>query len=241
MVMKKLTLIIISQFALILTGVAQLSFSAKSDSCVLENGVDHKAKITIYNNTTTDYDVSWRTISSTLLDNDGSGNHWDMQFCECNNCYTNEFGGLPTSGICNDPMAANTSLEWYLTVDPAGNALVGGELVIEVTNNTTKQVDTLRYVVLSPNSIIDLKNYGKVSAFPNPVRNELNIQFALQNLTSPEITIYNTLGKVIKNIRITNLNGSERINTSDYESGIYFYTLRANGKFIVSEKFSVVH
>ncbi len=239
--MKKLTLFILCQFAIILTGFAQIEFSSKRDTCILENGVEHKAEITLYNNTSTDYGVSWRTISSTLLDNDSTGNHWNMQYCECNLCYANEFKALPTSGVCGNGMPAGTSKKWYLTVDPAGNALVNAEFVVEVTNTTTKERDTLTYVVLSPNSVIDLVNYGTVSAFPNPVKNELNIQYSLQNVTAPEIVIYNTVGTVVKNIKITDPQGTVIINTSNLQNGMYFYVLRASGKQLTSDKFNVVH
>ncbi len=239
--MKKITSSIIGLLLVATSGFSQLTFDKKSDTCTLENGVEHKAEITIYNNSTTDYGITWRTISSTLLDNDGSGNHWSMQYCECNNCYTNEFNPLPTSGACADPMLAGTSQKWYLTVDPDGQALTDGEMLIEVTNTVTKTKDTLTYVVLSPNSISEVTNFGKISAFPNPANEELNIKYALSNVSNPEITIYNILGQSLQSVSVTQLNGTTTVNTGNLKDGMYFYVLKANGQRISSSRFNVVH
>lgn len=86
--MRKFTLLLVVLLGVSTLASAQLTFSAMKDTLILENGVEQKAEITIYNNEAVDYTVSWSMISSTLMDNDGSGNHWVMQFCECNNCYT---------------------------------------------------------------------------------------------------------------------------------------------------------
>ena len=241
MVMKKITSSILGLLLVATSGFSQLTFDKKSDTATLENGVEHKAEITIYNNSTTDYGITWRTISSTLMDNDGTGNHWSMQYCECNNCYTNEFNALPTSGACSDPMAAGTSQKWYLTVDPNGQPFANGEMLIEITNTVTKTKDTLTYVVESPTSISEITSFGNISAFPNPANEELNITYSLHDVKNPEITIYNILGQSLKTISIDSPQGSTTINTNTLNEGMYFYVLQANGQRLTSSRFNVVH
>ena len=223
------------------SGYSQLTFNKKRDTCILENGVEQKAKITIYNNSSMDYGVSWRTISSSLLDNDGSGNHWKIQFCECNLCHTNEFNALPGNGTCDNSMTPGSSKEWYLTVDPDGQPMINAEYVVEVTNTTTRERDTITYVVLSPNSVIELDNFGKLSTFPNPVNEKLNIQYELVNVNQPQLTVYNILGVEVETLRISNLTGNSTVNTSQYAEGIYIYVLSANNKQLSTGRFNVVH
>lgn len=239
--MKNFTLTLIACVTFVATSFGQLTYSAMSDTLVLEDGVEHKAEITIFNNDTVDYRVEWRTISKTLLDNDGSGGFWVMQFCDCNNCYGNDFAELPFSDSCNAPVAAGTSTMWYLTVDPAGESMFDAEFVVEVNNKDTREKDTITYVVLAPSSVVEIPNYGRISAYPNPVHNELNIQYALQNVASPEISVYNTVGALVQTVKVNGLQGNVTINTADLTSGMYIYVLKSNGEAIASEKFNVMH
>jgi hypothetical protein len=238
--MKNFTLSLVAFLGLSFGAIAQLTYDQKSDTLILENGVENKAEITIYNNDAADYDISWTLISSTLKDNDGSGNFWLMQFCECNNCYTNDFNPLPTSGVCNMPMAGGTNLKWYLTVNPNGQAFADGEWIIEVNNTTLKQRDTLSYYVMNPNSTTNLTQEVGVTAYPNPAQDQLTIKYNAQAAMVSDVVVYNVVGAVVKTVSVSNQNGLVNVNTADLQNGLYIYELRSNNAAIATQKFNVL-
>lgn len=67
-----------------------------------------------------------------------------------------------------------------------------------------------------------------VSTFPNPVNNELNIQYSLNHPTDATIEILNTLGQVVSTEYIPNAStGTTLISTANLSSGIYFVRFTA--------------
>ena len=69
-----------------------------------------------------------------------------------------------------------------------------------------------------PNCVLSTESFNKnnVTLFPNPVKNELNFSFQ-KTVTIEKISIYNTLGQLVKQF-----NGNQSsINLSDLNSGYY--------------------
>ena len=84
---------------------------------------------------------------------------------------------------------------------------------------------------------LDHKKNNELVVFPNPANNEINFQF--NNLIiSKEMSIYNVTGELI--FKDNNINAPSRsINTSGWNSGIYYYSITSNnhqkniGKFVI--------
>jgi hypothetical protein len=96
---------------------------------------------------------------------------------------------------------------------------------------------------LSVNDYSQNNQFQLGEAFPNPANtaSEFVIPF---NLTSAcdqmEIVIYNQLGQVIQSKEYTSVSQGEhqvKINTSDLNSGLYFYSLTANGDRLTKKLF----
>lgn len=71
--------------------------------------------------------------------------------------------------------------------------------------------------------------------FPNPASTELAINLTLkENAKNVSFDITNTLGQVVKSIKLGNVNANqttgEIIKISDLSAGMYIYTLHANGQ-----------
>lgn len=67
-----------------------------------------------------------------------------------------------------------------------------------------------------------------VNTFPNPVNNELNIQYSLNHPTDATIEILNTLGQVVSSALLPNAStGTAFISTEGLSSGIYFVRFTA--------------
>ena len=227
---------------------AQLSFDQDTATLIMEQGVGHKAVIKVSNNSDHDISYRWSLINSTLNDNDdGDGdnsNNWALQFCECVTCYTNDFAGLPSSAQCPDPLgnvAGANSVDFYLTVNPNGQAMIDGEWIIKVQNTTDNITDTLVYYAVHPNSIKSVNYNADVSSFPNPANNEFVVNYELTNVSNPILNVYSIVGVKIGGYELNSVQGRLKISTSQFENGMYFYSIEEKGQRVFTQRFNVVH
>jgi hypothetical protein len=75
-------------------------------------------------------------------------------------------------------------------------------------------------------------------AYPNPATSVVNIDYAL-NRESAQIALYNILGVQVYEQTLNSQEGTAKINVSDFTSGIYFYTIKIDGKAIETKKFVI--
>ncbi len=88
------------------------------------------------------------------------------------------------------------------------------------------------------------KQYDLINIYPNPTRDLLNINFDKSDLKGDVVVhVYNSLGQQFEKIEFDPRSESLRsINTSDYETGIYFLTIISDNtpikkaKFIIAEE-----
>ena len=74
-------------------------------------------------------------------------------------------------------------------------------------------------------------NLKNVVASPNPASSEVNINFSLVSASKVTVTLTNAMGEVVSSTEADNMNsGKVTINTSNLASGVYFYTVTANGE-----------
>ena len=78
--------------------------------------------------------------------------------------------------------------------------------------------------------------------YPNPANDFTNIDITVNsNFNTASITFFNLLGKQVSDIEINKYSDKIRINTSNWESGIYSYQLVVDGKKIATKKLLVRH
>ena len=122
--------------------------------------------------------------------------------------------------------------EWNMTLElfsgywSAFGEDVNGEIYVTslISGNIFKLIDT----ALS----LDDNQLNTISLYPNPTKNELNINFGSINnfTTSAEILICDLQGKIIKTI-IRNTDVVQKVNTSEFSTGIYILKIIAeNGE-----------
>ena len=84
-------------------------------------------------------------------------------------------------------------------------------------------------------AIEELNSKSKISIYPNPSKNFLYIQ--CNDLgKNYQISIRNIIGKEIKVIDVDNSKETVKIQTDDLSSGIYLYSIIADGEFIETKK-----
>jgi hypothetical protein len=132
-------------------------------------------------------------------------------------------------------------MEWYLTIDPGSVPMTNAEWVIEVHNYTDDIYDTLYFFVGGPNAVKKVNFNANVTSYPNPAKDQLTINYELTQVNSPVLTVYNLVGSKIARFPLNGQSGRLDVNTSAFQTGMYFYAIEENGQQIFIQKFNVVH
>lgn len=95
----------------------------------------------------------------------------------------------------------------------------------------------------TPSSVANTNSsISQVVAYPNPANNEVNIAFTLGQSSKANVSVTNAVGQVMSNQTINAIAGQNNqtsVSTANMASGVYFYTIEANGqrttnRFVVS-------
>jgi len=122
----------------------------------------------------------------------------------------------------------STDTSWYLP-----------SVVIEAVNTVDFRYEFLYAGIYAScptcylTSVGDVTNdITAVNAYPNPANTSVDVSFSLKNGGSANVNLMNTVGQVLKSVKTNN--GRATFSTSDLASGIYFYTVEANGQKITN-------
>jgi len=159
-------------------------------------------------------------------------------------------------GVCIDSsihiagpleMSGNTSATDFVSeYDPnnkTGISIIRYTFYLE-TNSNDSICFNIRYIhPPNYNGIIEYsEDYLFSNIYPNPVNNIATINYSYSSdVNVASIVIVDLLGKVVKNISLSNNQGKISINTSDISDGIYLCSLRLDGKTFTTRKFTVNH
>ena len=129
----------------------------------------------------------------------------------------------------NDASGEGLSGGFYLITDNNSNILWnGGDFTYSATAD------------LAYNMIVDVDEMlsaEDISIRPNPVTNNANIEFSLNNSTNVNIAVFDILGKKVKDIYAGEMSGSQNIqmNASELNKGIYFVKLQMNNDVVIKK------
>ena len=77
---------------------------------------------------------------------------------------------------------------------------------------------------------------------PNPANEMTTIAFSLPaNSRNNKLRIFNAIGGLVKEVAITQKQGTAVITTSNLANGVYFYTLQVDGRSVETKKLIVRH
>lgn len=85
-------------------------------------------------------------------------------------------------------------------------------------------------------SINEANSSNNLVAYPNPANTNVTFSYNIKNSENAFITIYNILGKEVKQSKIETKNDKISINISDLNSGVYFYNLTIDNKIFNTKK-----
>lgn len=95
-------------------------------------------------------------------------------------------------------------------------------------------------LVYDPTNIEAIPSASKLRAYPNPASDNVTVEYAVSgNVGKAQLVIKNMLGATLytKNIDI-NAN-KVKVDVSEYPAGIYFYSIEADGRPLVTKKLLV--
>lgn len=124
---------------------------------------------------------------------------------------------------------------YYRLKEPNGTIVVSGGTFTDYANSPFGYQEVV--------SVPELTEVSALNVFPNPVNNELIIQFDLSEAMPLQISVYNAFGQKMTTAVAGNHNAGQhtvRVDASAYSNGLYYVTLQSDEK-LVSRKFVVTH
>ena len=245
--MKKLITSILL-LSTILVGYSQNLILMDGNKNVINNVVYN---ISTLSNSTTVFDIlvsdTARAVNSykvirTILSKDVQDS---AQFCWGGVCY----GFITNTSTHSDTLSRGDTVEYahggFHSILVTGPANVVRKVHYQVYNmNSVYRNDTAGFTIqYNPTmaGINELNLSGTLSeAYPNPASSIVSIKYDVNSGSQKaKITIYDMLGKEVKEIFLNDKQGTTRISTEDLYSGIYFYSLKIGDKTISTKKLVV--
>ncbi|NTV84108.1 MAG: T9SS type A sorting domain-containing protein [Bacteroidales bacterium] len=195
------------------------------------------AKIHVKNNAGDAKDVKVKKVinEGNVLPN--TMNYFCWGVCYGPDTYESPFAQNIAAGAVND--------QFYGDYNP--QAVPGKSTISYVFFDANNRNDSVAVTVefyASPAFIADdLAKLVKFSdAYPNPAISKVNVDYAIpEYVRTATITITNMLGAEVRKVNLDEHNGTARIQVSELLNGIYFYSLVADDKIVLTRKFVVKH
>jgi len=191
--------------------------------------------VSLYNHSSNS--VSFRVVKSIISQEDGHENYFSFGGVDYNPEDMNSDGNGVT-------IASETILEgangFVAKFNP--NGIDGNEFLTSVQyrffNKLNGQDEDFVTLIYNPSGVgfNDLSSYVVSSAYPNPASNYFNINFSLPTFKEATLNVYQENGSLIGKNSIYNTEGTIKVATDSFLSGIYFYTIEIDGRVLQAQK-----
>ena len=192
------------------------------------------ATLTVTNNTTSDVSVMCSRTANNLASGHSSSFCWDQ-------CY-----GAQTN-LSDDPLpiVANGTSTAFVgdlhTGGLAGTSDVTYSFYIEGNPNDQTAI-TIQYNYTTGISNVITETASISSARPNPADAFTTVSYNLKgNASNYVLELNSLLGAKVAQLNFSSNSGVLTIPTENLNAGVYFYTLKENGKTLSSQKLIVSH
>jgi len=156
-------------------------------------------------------------------------------------------------GACYPPFIDTSGMTMTI---PAGGSSLEGDFSGHYVPNGTTGLSTISYsfydndsglevakivFIADPNVVaIDENSLSSIQVsdiYPNPATNYINLDYSLpKEIESANIAIYNVLGSVVMKQQVELMNNKFRMDISELDGGVYFYSLLLNGESYITKK-----
>ncbi len=221
--MKKFLLLLTIISATLMANSQSFTVSKNVVNVEGPNSTSEDALSTITNVSTdmTDTAFQWAIISLS------APAQWLLSFCDIKDCYTSL--GIGMNKVFYLKNAASGPLK--ATFDFQNMHGSGSFAIVVSSVKNPTDMDTVTFNANAwLTSVNEVKNQKSIVVYPNPVRDQLNIQYQAKDRVN--IEIYNLLGSKVKSFTNEALNNT--VHVGDLDKGIYF--IRINDKNTIYTK-----
>ncbi|MDQ3048858.1 MAG: T9SS type A sorting domain-containing protein [Bacteroidota bacterium] len=198
---------------------------------------NHNEEILSYNPTASD---ETQKVLRTIYTVDPAD---QTQFCWGGLCYgfSTNLSSLSATIPTMDTISFNQSPGMGFHAIFNSSAVTGTRVVHYKFYDTTNPNDTvgvtLRYNIVAGINDESKANGSISNAFPNPSSTTIAIKYDLNEFaTEGKIVFHDMLGKAVKEIVLNDKQGTAKVNVSEMNAGIYFYTFMVNDKVLSTKK-----
>lgn len=126
----------------------------------------------------------------------------------------------------------------------AAGETIGGTFENESMKLVVVNIPELKVLPTTNERLVDLpKEFGLSQNYPNPFNPSTNINYALPTSADVSIDVFNVLGKKVASlVNQKKAAGKHAVQfqATNLASGVYFYTLRIDGKVLKSQKMLLI-
>lgn len=160
--------------------------------------------------------------------------------CIGEDCFDN-FDALELTTLYPNEVLENVKIHFDAGYDELTREL--SLTLYDIDNPSSRLTERFRYHIENnfPNGILFANEALQISKiYPNPVSSIASIDYLLNDWSeAATISVHNILGDRILELNLDQTENNLKVPIEQFPNGIYFYTLRLNGKGVTTKKFVV--
>lgn len=203
---------------------------------ILETHTDPQTFIDnhVHVSNTTNATVNYKVRKTILY----SGAGMDATFCTDQLCYPNTVSLSPQSA----PIPANGMMDLKAQYKPE-SATPGTTAIRYTIFNVANPSDSVYFVIVY-NGVTGIPQNTVLpvtlsNASPNPASTTFNLNYQLGNAHAGQIVMYNMLGEKVREMPLTEAEGTAKVDVSTLTQGVYFCSLTIDGKAVATRRIAV--
>lgn len=181
--------------------------------------------------------IKVRRYETNVLPNTSNYFCWSLCYSPVNAGAKPVWTDIGNVSMLPDSLYANLKA-YYVPNGLSGVSSFRYVLFDENNTNDSSYVDVVFDITTGINSISE--HIAQIYLFPNPAFDKLFVEFSDNQFPGNNtLEVYNIIGEKIENITLSGKGKTVVINSSKYNSGIYFCVLKENGVTNLAKKFIV--
>jgi len=108
-------------------------------------------------------------------------------------------------------------------------------------NNNVKLSDIEENLNQIDTSTVNFYDLQTIKLYPNPASDHIIIDYEIIYVKEAKLQIFNSIGAVVFSKELKNNHDKIKVQVSDYKNGLYFCSLKIDGKLLNTRKIIVNH
>ena len=164
-----------------------------------------------------------------------------VSLCFAGLCYpptTSSSGTIVIPAQSTLPHSSDYGFHFSYKTPMAGTSFV--RFVFANEDNDDDNASITFKLVYDPTSIVSTAMATKMRAYPNPASDNVTIEYAYTgNSDNVKLVVKNMLGTTLLTKKLDANGNKVKVDVSEYNAGIYFYSIEADGRPLITKKLLV--